>query len=872
MRLSEVVRKSAARSLPAWVLLLALASAGCAASSAFRDGQQEAALGDWDRAVLAYAKATSIKPSVSRYQIALKKARLTSSQIHFEKGRKLMAAGQVEPAIAELQQATTLDPTNQHVQVELEKALIEWQRARDNVEKTEMELMKERAKLDRGVPKLNPASNIPILLAFPNTEIGKIYEAMSKASGINFLYDTKLDLKKKVSIELTNVSFENAMNTLMLMNKHFFKVIDENTILLAEDSQQKRREIEDEVIKTFFLSNADVKDVQTLLRTLLDARKIVQNNQLNAITIRDTPNRVAIAQKIIESNDKSKAELIVDVELMEISRTVSKTLGISLSGQRYSIAYTGPQSIPLNNLGLLKQLGSYSLGPIPSVTLDFLKSDSGTRTIAKPQLRVTEGEKANLHIGDSVPIPTTTFNSTGTVGGSVVPITSFTYQEVGIVIEIEPRVHHNKEVTLKLNVEVSQLGESVSTGQGQSSPSINTRQINTVIRLKDGESNLLAGLIRDDGTEGRAGFPGVIDTPFIRRIFSSQTSTRRETDLILTLTPRIIRIPDIREEDLAALFIGTEGNPHLRGAATSPFGPNPFGARPGDEAEEEAEAEAEAAVADGADEDAAGKSESKKPAAPGKQESGKPAEAGKAGEASSAAEPQKAPGPKPGAPPAVRPAPGIDVTPGVEVGPILPSTRSSGTPGLGSEDALPGVEGVDEEDVDEEAVGEDPNEPGLPPPNAPTPEPTPSPAQQAPSVQPVTVALAPGRLTVAGGGGFAFNLMVAGASNLQKMSLTLKYDPAVAEFDQGLEGIFMRADGTQTQFTAQKAGDGTLNVELRRVSGVKGVSGSGAAAAIRFRPVGPGRTLVNIIRAVAEDPAGKPIPVNPSGADVTISP
>src|SRR5882724_55523 len=481
------------RGLLAFLLLAAAGlTAGCASNSVFRDGERAGELGDWDQAVLSYAKATSMDPKNTRYHIALQEARLKASQVHFEKGKRYLASNQLELAIGELEQTTFLDPTNQFAATELDKAMIEWRHQRDSSNvKTDLEILKEKAKSSLGVPKLNPASNVPIILKLTQTEIGKAYEALSKASGINFLYDTKLDLKKKIDVDLVEVSFEDAINTLMLINKHFFKVIDENTIMIADDSQQKRREIEDEVIKTFFLSNADVKDVQTLLRTLLDARKIVQNNQLNAITIRDTPSRVAIAQKIIEANDKSKAELVVDVELMEISRTISKTLGINLTPQRYTVQFTGPTSLPLNNLGLLKQVGSYSLGPIPQVTLDFLKSDSGTKVVAKPELRVTEGEKANLHLGDSVPIPTTTFNTAGTVGGNVVPITSFTYQEVGIVIEIEPRVHHNREVTLKLNVEVSQLGDQVSTGNGQSSPSINTRQINTVIRLKDGETNLL---------------------------------------------------------------------------------------------------------------------------------------------------------------------------------------------------------------------------------------------------------------------------------------------------------------------------------------------------------------------------------------------
>ncbi|MFQ5702147.1 MAG: secretin N-terminal domain-containing protein, partial [Acidobacteriota bacterium] len=551
--------------------VLCVCLVGCATHRILKTALRAERAGEYDKAVLIYARLFAQHPENERWKIGLTRTKFAASQAHFQKAKRYLVNERLELAIGELQQVVILDPSNSYAQTELETALKEWQEKRAQADQTEMERLKEKVAKSTGAPLLDPRSNIPVILQFRDAEIGKIYDVLSKATGINFLYDPQLKLDKKITIELTNVPFEKAMDTLMLTNKHFFKVLDENTILIAEDNQQKRREYADEVIQTFYLSNADVKDVQSLLRTMLDARKVVQNTQLNAITIRDTPNKVAIARKLIEANDKAKAELIVDVELMEVNRTVSKTVGIGITPRQYAIQFTGPDRVPLNNLGLLNQIGLYSLGPIPQVTIDFLKSDSGTRVLAKPQLRVTEGETANLHIGDSVPIPTTTFNTTTSVGGGVLPITSFTYQEVGIVIEIEPRVHHNKEVSLKLNVEVSALGDTINAGQGISQPTINTRQINTVIRLKDGESSLLAGLINNNSTAGKTGFPGLMDTPVLGKIFSSSTSTRRETDLILTLTPRIIRIPDIREEDLQAMWIGNEANPRLRGAAGSVF-------------------------------------------------------------------------------------------------------------------------------------------------------------------------------------------------------------------------------------------------------------------------------------------------------------
>jgi len=796
-------------------LLVALAvSGGCAAYKMVQSAEKMEAAEDWDKAVLTYAKLAAQYPQETRYSIALSRTKFRASQAHFQKARKFLTNKQTELAIGELQQAVVLDPTNAFAQTELEKALQQWQLDRLTSEATEMERMKEIARKSSSIPLLDARSNIPVILQFRDAEQGHIYDVLSKATGINFLYDPKLDLKKKITIELTNVPFEKAMDTLMLTNKHFFKVMDENTILIADDNQQKRREYEDEVIKTFFLSNADVKDVQSLLRTMLDARKVVQNDQLNAITIRDTPNKIAIAQKIIESNDKAKAELIVDVELLEVNRTVSKTIGIGLTPRQYTIDFEGPDRLPLNNLGLLAQVGLYTLGPIPSVTIDFLKSDSGTRVVAKPQLRVTEGEAANLHIGDSVPIPTTTFNTTTTIGGAVTPITSFTYQEVGIVIEIEPRVHHNKEVTLKLNVEVSALGDRIDAGQGVSQPTINTRQISTVIRLKDGESSLLAGLIQEVSQASKSGYPGLMDIPGVSKVFSSRVSTNRETDLILTLTPRIIRIPDVRQQDLEALWIGNEANPKLRGDAGSVFA-TPFTAR-GEDEEEEEEDEEEAA----ADEEQAEPS----PAA------AVPA----AGETA----------PVPAGPPATgAPAP-------PQAGPAAGEETAAG------EDEDLGVEDVGLDEMPEA------DETGA----------LPAPAQPDLSVpSPMNLSIAPVRLTVAAGGTFSLNILVNNATDLQKIGLSVMYDARTIDFDSALEGVMMKSDGSQTTFSAQKMSDGLASIEITRVGAATGITRGGALAAMRFRALAGGATEVSFGPVVAETSAGTSLTVNTTDAQVTVA-
>jgi general secretion pathway protein D len=565
------------------VLALAIgALAGCAAQKAYRNAEVSMRRENYDQAVLGYSKALALDPGNTRYSVALERAKLKASSEHFEKGKRLADAGQLELAIAEFQQTLLLNPGNQFATDELNRAIRKLRQQETGP--SEIELLKERARRrDLGPPQLDPKTNIPILLNFMEVEVSKIFEAISKASGINFIFDDKVDLDAPLTIDIGNVTLEKALDILMLQTKNFYKVIDEYTLLIAPDTRQKRQEYEDQVIRTFFLSNAETKTVVTLLRSLLQSRQIAENAELNSVTIKDTPAKVAIAERIINANDKSRGEVLVDVEMLEINRTVAKTLGIDLSSKTLSLTFRdGQQSVPLNSLDVLRQSGNWTVGVIPSVIFNFLKSDSSTKIIAKPQVRVAEGERAEILIGDRVPIPTTSFNTSQTVGGNIVPITSFTYQNVGITVQIEPRVHHNREITLTVQVEASQINSFVETTGGQAQPIIGTRQIQSVLRLRDNETNLMMGLIGRQETDTLSGTAGLMDIPGLRRLFGTTSAQSTETDIIMALTPRIIRIPDITEDDLMTLWVGTEENMRLRGPARNAFGTGPFAGGPVD--------------------------------------------------------------------------------------------------------------------------------------------------------------------------------------------------------------------------------------------------------------------------------------------------
>jgi len=389
------------------------------------------------------------------------------------------------------------------------------------------------------------------------------------------------------------MTFQKALETAMRQAGHFYKVIDEKTILIAQDTQQNRKEYEDLVIRTFFLSNGDVKDVSAMMRSILDLRRLGTIPQLNAIVIRDTADKVAVAERLIDVNDKAKAEVVVDVELLQVNTTKLTDIGALINnanspfttatvlpGAGGGATGTAPTSLPWNTI---KGLGINDFTfTIPSIAINFLKTNGDTELLAKPQLRISEGEKAQLIIGDRVPIPVTTIQTQSAVGSTgVVPITSYQYQDVGIKIDMEPRVHHNKEVSLKLTIEVSQLGATNSSGQ----PTIGTRTITSSIRLKDGETNFLAGLIRKDYSKTRDSIPILGDIPILGQLFSHHNTNDVRTDLYLTLTPHIIRSPQITDEDLVPIWVGTENNVSFSGLNTRLESPNapgsPFDGPPG---------------------------------------------------------------------------------------------------------------------------------------------------------------------------------------------------------------------------------------------------------------------------------------------------
>jgi general secretion pathway protein D len=574
----------------ATLLFLTAFVAGCATSRAFRDGQDAEQRERWDLAVLAYQKAYSQEPTNIEFKMAFERARLKAAQVHYERGRLHKSAGQLDLAALEFEEAAALDPTLDVAAQELKKAKADIEaRNRDVAGLAPIEQAKAKARGRKATPPmLNPASDKVIDVSFPpDTNIKKIYQAICSAAGINVIYDPQLK-DDRFTLDLRGMTFQKALEVAMRQAGHFYKVLDEKTIVVAQDTQPNRKEYEDLVIRTFFLSNGDMKDVLAMVRGVLDLRRVQQIPQLNAIVIRDTADKVAVAEKLIEVNDKAKSEVVVDVELLLIGRANVLELGTKLSSYSVSAGVVGSDGKPVTSLPYqqLINLGINDFNfTIPTVTFNFIKNNTDAQVLAKPQLRIAEGEKAQLIIGDRVPIPVTTINTQQAIGNTaLIPITSFQYQDVGIKVEVEPRVHHNKEVTLKLLLEISNISGYVPQPNGPSQPQIGTRTITSTIRLKDGETNFLAGLIRRDSSRTVDTIPFVGDIPLIGPLLSNNRFDDKSTDIYMTLTPHIIRAPQITEEDLLPIWVGTENNVSFSGlnvrlespqATGSPFEPLP---------------------------------------------------------------------------------------------------------------------------------------------------------------------------------------------------------------------------------------------------------------------------------------------------------
>jgi general secretion pathway protein D len=543
------------------LLVLSLAAAtGCASSQAFRAGESAERLQDYDRAVLEYQRALTKDPDNVQYKRALDRARLRAATDHTNLARRLIGRGQYDEGLAEYRLALELDPNAPGVAAEMKDAEVMRERGRVSFEE-----VRERAR-ERVLPGLDlgPEAQQPLGLVFRGASLREAYLALGRAAGVNVTFDPSFQ-DATVSLDLQNVGFDQALTALSAAGRTFHRVLDAKVLNVVPDTPSKRREFEQQVVKTLFLSNADLKETIDLLRVVLGARRIAPVPGTNALTINDTPDKVAAAERIVEVVDKRRAEVVVEVLILEVARNKLKEYGIYLTSGLDSQGIEGIASgiFPDPSVRRLED-GPYDrenlvVTSLPGAVLRLLETDSSTRLLANPQLRISEGQTAQARFGDQVPVPVTTFTAIATGGLPQQPITSFEYKNVGVNIDMTPRVHHDGEVTLQLKLDISAVGAPGYQGL----PTFNSRTVNSTIRLRDGETNMLAGLILDNERRGLTGLPGVASIPFIGRLFARNRDEQQQTDIVMTLTPHVIRRTDIEERDLRSFLVGGEASPFL---------------------------------------------------------------------------------------------------------------------------------------------------------------------------------------------------------------------------------------------------------------------------------------------------------------------
>ena len=546
-----------------WILFLAaLASGGCAVATANRHARAAEGLQDYDRAVVEYTKVVRLDPGNTNARLALERSKLRAAAEHFQRGRRLAATGKYDQALVEYELASELNPTSGDIDDQL-RATRNQLRSKITVAregKTELQTLIERA---RDLPPLGldlPKDvKMPGSLVFRDASSRDVFLSIARFANVSIGFDPTFR-DAPVTVDLRNATLDSALGQVADATRTFFRVSGPGSVLIIPDTPAKRREYEEEVVKIFYLSNADLKETMDLMRVVLDARRISPMTGTNALTIKDTPERVAAASRVLAAIDKARPEVIIDVELLEVDRSRLLEYGLQiaspgsqgLSGSA-TIATDDNQSLTLHSLRNLTQ-SDILLANLPGLYYRLLKGDGSTRTLANPQLRTTEGTPALARFGEKVPVPVTTFTPIATGGTPQQPITSFTYQDIGVNIDITPRTHHDDEVTLALRVAVQSIS---GTGFGNL-PTFANREINTVIRLRDGETNMLAGLIRDDERRVLNGIPGLSDIPLVGRLFAHSRTESTQTDIILTLTPHIVRVLDLSEGDLRAFRVGRD--------------------------------------------------------------------------------------------------------------------------------------------------------------------------------------------------------------------------------------------------------------------------------------------------------------------------
>jgi len=566
-----------------FLLIVPRAQAESAASD-FKKAQAAEAKDDIDGAYNLYTKAFQKSPSDLRYKTAYERARFTAAAAHIKRGEKLRDQGDTTGALTEFLHALQIDPANELAQQDIDATkrsmgtpVIQQETSVSPAAMSDLDELSSPV-------RLKPISNDPLTLHMvEDTKV--VYQTVGKAAGINVLFDPDYTAKR-IQVDLSNVSLYDALRIIGTISGTFWRAVTPNTIFVAQNTRAKRTELDEQAVQTFYLSNTaqqnDLNDIQTALRNVLSNAKLYGVPSQNAIVMRATPDELLLAQKLVNDLDKARPEVVVDVAVLEVRRDKLRQIGIQLP-QTASVTITTPttasststttttdttssttNNLTLNNIAHLNA-NDFAV-TIGQAQANLLLSDSDTKVLQNPRIRASDGQQATLKIGSRIPIATGSFsNGVGgsALGGIGAVQTQFQYIDVGVNIDMKPTIHYDRDVTLKLKIEVSSESGS-TTISGVTEPIISQRTVDQVIRLKEGEVNLLGGLLDQEEDKTVSGWPGLGEIPILKYIFSTISKEKIDDEIVFLMIPHVVRAAQLSPLNLEQIDTGTGSSVEIR--------------------------------------------------------------------------------------------------------------------------------------------------------------------------------------------------------------------------------------------------------------------------------------------------------------------
>jgi general secretion pathway protein D len=565
------------------------------ASTFFKRGQSAEAKEDYDAAFDNYQKAYKKDAKELRFRAAYYRVRITTSAMHVTKGQKLLEAGNEQGALSEFLHAAEIDPSNESAQQAIARVRKKHGEVSPVSETSIPQIEGKEENLESmGAPAiLRPVSNEPLTLHIQE-DAKMVYQAVGKAAGVNVLFDPEYT-SKRIQVDLNNVSLLDALRIVGTVSNTFWRPVTDNTIFVAANTRARHTELDEQAVQTFYLSNAwqqnDLTDVNTAIRNVLPNAKVYPVPSQNAIVMRATPDELLLAEKLINDLDKARAEVVVDIAVLEVSKNWERTLGIAWPSS-VGIALTPPTSSSTTTTtgtttGSTASTTSPSLYDlshlkatdfavtIGSATANLLLTDTNTKILQNPRIRATDAQKATMKIGSKIPIATGSYQTgAATAVVSSLVNTQFQYQDVGVNIEMTPTVHFDRDVTLKIKIEVTSQSGSV-TISGVTEPIISQRVVDQVIRLREGEASILGGIQDKQDTQSSTGIPGLSSIPILKYIFGSKDHTIADDELVFLVVPHVVRSQSLEQVNLRSVDTGAGTSIELRHTQAESPGPNP---------------------------------------------------------------------------------------------------------------------------------------------------------------------------------------------------------------------------------------------------------------------------------------------------------